>query len=382
MRKIRNIETWFTAPQRWLYILGVFTAVHSDSSWGFWCPLKGSTTYLQCMWAGRSLVGPCAKGQLAARQQRTGKHIHTHIDESKHTHGSTQRVTQREPMPFWSFGPAPLQGCVGDVCCAKFRGFCRGFSCWGFFWALLPTKMRRENPATKSASKRINPAGQKYKSAKNPFCQWQESKTSQKGSFLFLTRFRTLLGLFEPLGPEGPGDSFLTRFLTRLGFRARNGSVAGGGFLSPKISVSSKRCSPPKVFRAFLMHFWRNFDGFLTHFGRSSFPNKTRPILTHFWRIFDGWISMAELPRPLATPKAHSMYTELYKDSVHRAAPRRSERPQHRDCLALTHSGYCRRLFRKHLLDDTEDPWKPIPPKFGGWRFHPPNLGSDPQKTL
>ena len=55
------------------------------------------------------------------------------------------------------------------------------------------------------------------------------------------------------------------------------------------LSVSSKRCSPPKVFRAFLT-FWRNFDGFLTHFGRSSFPNKTRPILTHFWRIFDAFL--------------------------------------------------------------------------------------------
>ena len=46
--------------------------------------------------------------------------------------------------------------------------------------------------------------------------------------------FLTLFGLFGPLGPEGPGDSFLTRFLTLLGFRARrarNGSVAGGGFL-------------------------------------------------------------------------------------------------------------------------------------------------------
>ena len=59
----------------------------------------------------------------------------------------------------------------------------------------------------------------------------------------------------------------------------------------PLISVSSKRCSPPKVFRAFLTHFWRNFDGFLTHFGRSSFPNKTRPILTHFWRIFDAFLT-------------------------------------------------------------------------------------------
>ena len=38
----------------------------------------------------------------------------------------------------------------------------------GFFWALFPTKMRRKNPARNSAK---NPAAQKIKSAKNPFCQ-------------------------------------------------------------------------------------------------------------------------------------------------------------------------------------------------------------------
>ena len=48
-----------------------------------------------------------------------------------------------------------------------------------------------------------------------------------------------------------------------------------------------------KVFspKGFLTHFWRNFDAFLTHFGRSSFPNKTRPILTHFWCIFDAFLT-------------------------------------------------------------------------------------------
>ena len=30
------------------------------------------------------------------------------------------------------FGPAPLQRCVGDFCCANFGGFCRGFS-WTIF---------------------------------------------------------------------------------------------------------------------------------------------------------------------------------------------------------------------------------------------------------
>ena len=29
-----------------------------------------------------------------------------------------------------------------------------------------------------------------------------------------------------------------------------------------------------------------------------------------------------------------------------------------------------------------EEPWEPIPPKFGGWRFHPPNLGSERPETL
>ena len=54
--------------------------------------------------------------------------------------------------------------------------------------------------------------------------------------------------------------------------------------------VSDKRCSPPKVFHAFLTHFWGNFDAFLTHFGTCLFSQWTRPILTHFWRISDACI--------------------------------------------------------------------------------------------
>ena len=69
-------------------------------------------------------------------------------------------------------------------------------------------------------------------------------------------------------------------------------------------SVSSKRCSPPKVFRTFLTQFWRISDAF---WNVPLFPIKQDP----FWRIFDAF---------------------------------------------LTHSCYCRRLFRKHLLDDT-DAW-------------------------
>ena len=57
----------------------------------------------------------------------------------------------------------------------------------------------------------------------------------------------------------------------------------------------------PRIFDAFLTDFWRILE-------RSSFPNKTRPILTHFWRISDAF---------------------------------------------MTHSCYCRGLFRKHLLDDS-----------------------------
>ena len=39
-----------------------------------------------------------------------------------------------------------------DFCCINFGGFSRGFS-WRIFLALFPTKMRRKNPARKSAKK-------------------------------------------------------------------------------------------------------------------------------------------------------------------------------------------------------------------------------------
>ena len=55
-----------------------------------------------------------------------------------------------------TIGPAPLQKCVGDFCCINFGRFCRDFP-GGFFWALFPTKMRRKNPATKSAKKSGGP---------------------------------------------------------------------------------------------------------------------------------------------------------------------------------------------------------------------------------
>ena len=49
-------------------------------------------------------------------------------------------------------GPAPLQKCVGDFCCAKLGGFCRGFS-WRIFLGTFPHKNEEKNPATKSMTK-------------------------------------------------------------------------------------------------------------------------------------------------------------------------------------------------------------------------------------
>ena len=87
---------------------------------------------------------------------------------------------------------------------------------------------------SKMSQKRVSQAlwsqGSK-KSKKSPKRVKNESKR------VIFDSFRTLFGLFGPLGPEGLGDSFFDSFLTLLGFRARrarNGSVAGGGFLNPR----------------------------------------------------------------------------------------------------------------------------------------------------
>ena len=48
----------------------------------------------------------------------------------------------------------------------------------GFFWALFLTKMRRKNPASKSAKKSGGP--KQKKSAKNPFCQNPTLKLNKK----------------------------------------------------------------------------------------------------------------------------------------------------------------------------------------------------------
>ena len=86
-----------------------------------------------------------------------------------------------------------------------------------------------------------------------------------------------------------------------------------GSLLAEPNSVSSKRCSHPKVFRALLTQFWRVSDAF---WNVPLFPTKQDP----FWRIFDAF---------------------------------------------LMHSCYCRRLFWKHLLDDTDK----LEPPFGNHRL-------------
>ena len=57
-------------------------------------------------------------------------------------------------------GPAPLQKCVGDFCCATFGGFCWGFS-WSIFLGIFPTKLRIKSGdkirKKSGGSKNINP---------------------------------------------------------------------------------------------------------------------------------------------------------------------------------------------------------------------------------
>ena len=58
---------------------------------------------------------------------------------------------------FWCVQLLPRPFCRNvseDFCCTNFGGFSRGFS---WFWALFPTKMRRTNPARKSAKKSGGP---------------------------------------------------------------------------------------------------------------------------------------------------------------------------------------------------------------------------------
>ena len=86
-----------------------------------------------------------------------------------------------------------------------------------------------------------------------------------------------------------PPFSLKTPFFTEKCFVASPSQKSAPNVRGTNVtfSVSSIRCSPPKVFRGFLTHFWRNFDAFLTYFRRSSFPKKQDP----FWRIFDAFLS-------------------------------------------------------------------------------------------
>ena len=59
-------------------------------------------------------------------------------------------------------GPAPLQKCVGDFCCANFGGFCRGFSSRIFLEDISPQKWGEK---IRQWNRRKNPAAQKWKSA-------------------------------------------------------------------------------------------------------------------------------------------------------------------------------------------------------------------------
>ena len=65
----------------------------------------------------------------------------------------TCNLNQAERTNITNLGPAPLQKCVGDLCCINFGGFCRGFSWRIFSEQFFPPKMRRKHPATKSAKK-------------------------------------------------------------------------------------------------------------------------------------------------------------------------------------------------------------------------------------
>ena len=85
------------------------------------------------------------------------------------------KVAAESPLNL--LGPAPLQKCVGDFCCINLEDFAGVFP-GGFFWPLFPTKMRRKNPATKSAKisggpkikireKSVLPKSEPNKSAEN-----------------------------------------------------------------------------------------------------------------------------------------------------------------------------------------------------------------------
>ena len=64
---------------------------------------------------------------------------------------SSQGRTLGVPKGTWlfeTFGPAPLQKCVGDFCCIDFGGFCRGFS-----WRIFLGTFSHKNEEKKSDDK-------------------------------------------------------------------------------------------------------------------------------------------------------------------------------------------------------------------------------------
>ena len=58
-----------------------------------------------------------------------------------------QKGCFRAPQPWRKTAPK-----IGDFCCIKFGGFCRGFS-WRIFLGTFSHKNEEKNPATKSATK-------------------------------------------------------------------------------------------------------------------------------------------------------------------------------------------------------------------------------------
>ena len=68
-----------------------------------------------------------------------------------------------------TFALGNLQKCVGGFLLYKFWRIFPGIFLEDFSGHFFPTKMRRENPATKSLKKSSGPI--KKKSAKNPFCR-------------------------------------------------------------------------------------------------------------------------------------------------------------------------------------------------------------------
>ena len=65
-----------------------------------------------------------------------------------------QKIQWRRRPEIADFLPRPIcRNVLEDFCCINFGGFSRGFSWRIFLGTFFPTKMRRKNPARKSAKK-------------------------------------------------------------------------------------------------------------------------------------------------------------------------------------------------------------------------------------